>query len=206
MVASREPAVGTRFRWLRPALGAALGAVCALHARPAAAQDDAGLLAELRRGGLVLACRHALTDTTGPHPVSGDRRSQERNLSPEGEAQARRMGRTIGALRIPIGTVLSSRYYRTRETATLAFGQVEETDSLQQPTTLEAFQRLLGRAPRSGTNTVLVSHQAFIRRAAPESTHGTIGEGNCVVVRPGGGTRFEVLANLTAEGWERLGR
>jgi phosphohistidine phosphatase SixA len=147
-------------------------------ARPATAQSDTTLLAALRRGGHVLACRHALTDTTGPHPVAGDRRSQERNLSAEGEAQARRMGRTIAALGIPVGTVLSSRYYRTRETATLAFGRVEETDSLQQPASLERLQRFLGEPPRPGTNTVLVSHQAFIRRAVPESTYGTIGEGS----------------------------
>ena len=116
------------------------------------------------------------------------------------------MGRAIAALGIPIGSVRSSRYYRTRETATLAFGRVEESDSLQQPASLERLQRFLGEPPRAGTNTVLVSHEAFIRRAVPESAHGAIGEGNCVVVRPRGGTRFEVLANLPAEGWERLRR
>jgi phosphohistidine phosphatase SixA len=188
---------------LRAAAAALLGA---LAARPARAQDDAALLAELRRGGLVLACRHALTDTTPVRAVAGDPRSRERNLSREGEEQARRMGRTIAELGIPIGTVLSSRYYRTRETATLAFGRVEESDSLQQPASLDRLQRLLGEPPRPGTNTVLVSHQAFIRRAVPESAYGTIGEGNCVVVRPEGGARFEVLANLPAEGWARFRR
>ena len=59
----------TRARARRLSLRAAAAALLgALAARPARAQDDAALLAELRRGGLVLACRHALTDTT---PVRG---------------------------------------------------------------------------------------------------------------------------------------
>ena len=167
---------------------------------------DTTLLAQLRRGGLVLACRHAITDGGSGNPTAPDARGRERNLTDEGVAQAQRMGRAIAALGIPVGTVLSSRYYRTRETAMHAFGRVEPVDSLQQPTPAETFRSMLATPPRPGTNTVLVTHQGYLNPTFPAATHGRVEEGNCVVVRPVGATGHEVLVNMPAAGWERLGR
>ena len=187
-------------------LAALLALVLLAAWRPATAQEDTTLLARLRAGGLVLACRHAITDT-GARPVPGDARSQERNLSAEGEEQARRMGRAIAALGIPVGTVLSSRYHRTRETATHAFGRVEAVDSLQMPTVTPArFRGMLATPPRAGTNTVLVTHQGTLNPEFEKAIGGRVAEGECVIVRPTGGGSHEVLARMPAEGWERLRR
>jgi phosphohistidine phosphatase SixA len=178
----------------------------ALVPRQGVAQDDTTLLARLRRGGLVLACRHAITDS-GPRPVPGDRRSQERNLSAEGEEQAKRMGRSIAALGIPIGTVLSSQAYRTRETAIHAFGRVEAVDSLQMPGVTPArFRGMLATAPRAGTNTVLVLHQGTLNPEFEPAIGSRVAEGECVVVRPTGDGRHEVVTRVPAEAWERLRR
>lgn len=135
-------------------------ALVTVAAAPARAQEDATLLARLRRAGSVLASRRAITDT-GPRPVPGDPRSRERNLSPAGEEQARRMGRAIASLGIPVGTVLSRCAYRTRETATHASGCVEAVDSLRTPgVTAERFRAMLATPPLPRTNTVLVGHRA----------------------------------------------
>src|SRR3954468_23590305 len=103
----------------------------------AAAVDDAqgkALVEKLRSGGFVLFFRHA--DTTGmPCDRSfriGDREGQ-RNLSPEGREQARRIGKELHALGIPVEhPVQAGPVYRARDTAELAFGaqRVHVTDSL----------------------------------------------------------------------------
>jgi phosphohistidine phosphatase SixA len=184
----------------------ALALTLALAPRAGAAQQDTTLLARLRRGGLVLACRHAITDS-GPRPVPGDARSQERNLSTEGEEQAKRLGRSISALGIPIGTVLSSRAYRTRETAIHAFGRVVAVDSLQMPGVTPARVRgMLATPPSPGTNTVLVLHQGTLNPEFEPAIGGRVAEGECVVVRPTGAGRHEVLSRMPAEAWERLRR
>src|SRR3982751_6958728 len=92
------------------------------------------LAERLRSGGLILFFRHA--DTTGmPCDRSyriGDHDGQ-RNLSPEGREQARRIGEALHAFGIPIAyPVRAGPVYRARDTAELAFGaeRVEVTDSL----------------------------------------------------------------------------
>src|SRR5919107_956244 len=92
------------------------------------------LVERLRRGGLVLFFRHA--DTTGmPCDRSyriGDRAGQ-RNLSPEGREQSRRIGEALRMLGIPVADpVLAGAVFRARDTAEIAFGpeRVQITDSL----------------------------------------------------------------------------
>ena len=172
---------------------------------PALQRGDTTLLARLRLGGHVLACRHAVTDTGG-NPRAADARGRERNITDEGVAQSKRIGAAIASLGIPIGTVLSSQMYRTRETAMHAFGRVEPVDSLQSPTPHDTFRRMLATPPRPGTNTVLVTHQGFLNTVFMAAIGRRVGEGDCVIVRPAGGTEYEVAAYMAADGWERLGR
>jgi hypothetical protein len=116
-----------------------------LLAAPAAAQErlvpvtpempaGAALVERLRGGGLVLFFRHA--DTRGEPCDSsyriGDRAGQ-RNLSPAGIAQSRRIGERLAALGIPVARpVLAGPVHRARDTVEHAFGaaDVEVTDSL----------------------------------------------------------------------------
>jgi len=191
-----------------------------LAAAPAAAQgrlvpvpvehpEGAALVARLRAGGLVLFFRHA--DTRGePCDRSfrvGDRAGQ-RNISPEGIAQSRRIGERLAALGIPVARpVLAGPVYRARDTAEHAFGaaQVSVTDSLladdfsgpRLPWVLAEHRRLFSEPVAPGTNRVLVGHRTPAIMVAGEAVGGrAFPEGAALVIRPLGGDGFRVLGIL----------
>ncbi len=159
------------------------------------------VLAALRSGGHILACRHAMTDRggnrTGPTRL-GDRATQ-RNLSSEGEAQARSLGRALKALRVPIGDVHASAYARTMECAQLAFDRATPDGMLYGDHSRRELRERFNRNPRDG-NSVLMTHQGILRSALG---YRQPGEGDCVVLRPSTGGA-EVIANVTVPEWKRL--
>jgi phosphohistidine phosphatase SixA len=167
----------------------------------------------LRRGGYVVALRHAATDRTATD-MTGDLRdcSRQRNLNAEGRRQARAIGRAFRRLEIPVGRVLASPFCRTRDTARLAFGRARPSRALlsadffgdpgaeRQRTGL---RRLLALPPDRGTNTVLVSHEAAIDAA----TGVTVEEGEAAIVAPGRGRRgFRIVTTVEADAWDRAER
>jgi len=168
--------------------------------------DDASLLGALRAGGLVLACRHGITNPN--EEDRGSDRASQRNLSEEGRRQAAAMGRAVRAAAIPIGPVVSSPMYRTRETAELAFGDTAVTLSrllLRGEQPLDQLMKLYKDSPPAGTNRGLMTHQGPLYRVLPMFRSPEIAEGDCVVVRPGGGGgSLEVLGKLGLADWERL--
>ncbi|MBK1660178.1 histidine phosphatase family protein [Paracraurococcus ruber] len=169
--------------------------------RPVAAETPEGeaLVARLRAGGLVLFFRHA--DTRGePCDRSyrvGDRAGQ-RNLAPEGRAQAVRIGARMELLGIPIaGPVLAGPVFRARDTAELAFGRarVEVTDSLLADDyagdrlgwVLAEHRRLFAAPVPAGANRVLVGHRTPAILVAGEAVGGrAFPEGGALVIRPDG--------------------
>ena len=169
------------------------------------------LVARLRRGGYVLAFRHAATDFSTTD-TTGDPRdcSRQRNLNRRGRRQSREIGRAFRKLGIPVGRVLASPFCRTRDTARLAFGRVRASEALlsaeffsdesAEGRQSSQFRRLLRQRPRR-TNTVLVSHGFAI----DDATGVSLAEGEAVIVAPGGGPRgFAVVRRLRAEAWPRL--
>jgi virginiamycin B lyase len=172
------------------------------------------LVEALRGGGYVLYFRHAATDFSQDDTDTrnlGNCRTQ-RNLNAKGRADARAVGRAVRDLRVPVGPVLASRYCRTRQTASLAFGRVRTTLDLtslpSSPTQAErnrrirALRRLLGTRPRARTNAVLVAHLFNIQAAANISLE----EGEAAVFRPLGRQRFRLVATVTPAEWTRLRR
>jgi phosphohistidine phosphatase SixA len=166
----------------------------------------------LRRGGYVIALRHAATDPTATD-MTGDLRdcSRQRNLNAAGRRQARAIGRAFRELGIPVGRVLASPFCRTRDTARLAFGRVRPSRALLSADFAggatarqrAGLRRLLATPPREGTNTVLVSHEAAIDTA----TGVAVAEGESVIVAPRrGGRPFEVVWTVEAGTWERAAR
>jgi phosphohistidine phosphatase SixA len=83
--------------------------------------DEAAAWEALRQGGVALV-RHAIAPGVGDPPgMRLDDCATQRNLDEAGRAQARRMGERFRANGVAPGAVLSSRWCRARETATLAF-------------------------------------------------------------------------------------
>ncbi len=163
------------------------------------------LVRALREGGYTLYMRHARTETSQQDLQGTDYAncSKQRNLSATGRAQARAAAEAIGALRLPIGEVLSSPYCRAVETARLMFGRGEiSMDVLVrsgpdgQPD-FAPLLRLVGTAPAPGTLRVIVAHNAP-RIASLE-------EGETAIVRPLE-SGFQVVAQLDMGAWARLAR
>jgi len=144
------PRAGRR-QWLQSA--AALG-LCAWGADPAVAGAEAEAL--LRRGGVVVAFRHALAPGTfdPPNFRPGDC-STQRNLDEAGRAQAARLGAWFQGRQLKPARVRSSPWCRCLETARLAFGGADAWAALGSPRgadevtnqqSLAALRRAVGAA------------------------------------------------------------
>lgn len=189
---------GTRQRRAR----AAFAAATLLHVAAAGASEE--LWQALQAGGHVILIRHTSTEagTGDPPGFRLDDCSTQRNLSPRGRDEARRIGETFRGRGVPVGEVLASQWCRCLETARLAFGQAEtwpalnsnfnETGRAAPEKNREATTRM-AVAPGSG-NLILVTHQFNIRDLTGEYT----APGEMVVVAPLGEGRFRVRGKLQA--------
>jgi hypothetical protein len=171
------------------------------HAQSRIAAASPGIVDSLLRGGFVIACRHATTN----HDESdrGRDRSDQRNLTPAGEAQAKGIGAAIRELRIPIGDVHANPMYRTRETATYAFGHMTIDSSI---TKAKALRALLMAPVSRGTNRAIVARIGTLSEAMGDHGVQDINEGDCFVIQSLEGRDFQVIARIAASEWQTLGR
>jgi phosphohistidine phosphatase SixA len=177
--------------------------------RPAGAQ---ALVEALRDGGHVVYLRHAATDRSQRDVLGaplGDC-ARQRNLTPEGRDQARRIGEAIRALEIPVGTVVSSEYCRCLETARLAFDRVVPDPLLtgilapgegDYDERVAALQELLGDRPAAAANRVVVGHVKNLQAAAGGLE---IEEGEAAIFEPLGGREFRLAGRIPAAAWPQL--
>lgn len=165
-----------------------------------------------QRGGVVIVCRHSMTDPADEdeQTLRYDDPSTQRRLSPAGERQASDLGRAFRALRIPVGEVVASPMQRARRTAELAFSQVRldslwhtRGDNYAGPKHLQRSE-VLGRSSDRSTR-VIISHIGTIYSNLP-TIRGELEEGDCVVVRPQGGTRYDVIEVVPWQAWMRAAR
>jgi len=85
----------------------------------------------LRAGGVAILVRHATAPGNfDPEGFRLDDCSTQRNLSPEGRDEARRIGVHLKGLGLVPGEVLTSQWCRCRETAMLAFGAARDWPAL----------------------------------------------------------------------------
>lgn len=190
----------------------AVVSMVAALALPSAHAADSPLGAQLRRGGVVLVIRHAATDFSKPDrdPVDLKDCRTQRNLSAEGRRDARRIGQGARRLQLRIGAVLSSPFCRTRATARLAFGLATVSPALLNTITadhdaawrrqIRAARRLLGAKPAAGRVTVLVTHGSVVG----DATGHTLEEGETLVFRPLGGSRFRLVGRIVPRRWAAL--
>ncbi|WP_341887952.1 histidine phosphatase family protein [Variovorax sp. YR752] len=181
-----------------------LGAALASPWARAAGEDAEALL---RRGGVVIAFRHALAPGTFDPPGFrvGDC-STQRNLNDEGRAQARRIGEWFAQRSLKPERVLSSPWCRCVDTATLAFGAPQVDATLGSPRgyseatsaeSLRALRRSLAAASsRSGRFEVWVTHMFVLSALVGQGS--SSGEGLVLRARTTGAAKgeIEVLARL----------
>ena len=120
-----------RRSWLALPMACAVGIPRAAFA---AEPDTDTTVRLLRQGGVVLVMRHALAPGTfDPPEFKLDVCATQRNLSDEGRAQARRIGRWFARHQLKPTKVLSSPWCRCLDTAALAFGRVQPWAALASP-------------------------------------------------------------------------
>jgi phosphohistidine phosphatase SixA len=173
---------------------------------------DPSLGEQLQRGGVILVIRHAATDQSKPDrdPVDLNDCRTQRNLSAQGRREAALIGQGVRRLKLRIGAVLSSRFCRTRETARLAFGRATISAALLNTITAEhdaAWRRqiraarvLFGTKPAAGKVTVLVTHGVVVG----DVTGQTLEEGETLVFRPLGNSKFRLVGRILPRAWAAL--
>jgi Histidine phosphatase superfamily (branch 1) len=194
----------------------AIGVLATAAAFAAQADADAtakpALTRALQAGGLVLVLRHTATDFSKPdeEPIDLADCATQRNLSQQGRADARAIGRGVRRLDLHISAVLTSAFCRTRETARLAFGRAQLTPALLNTITaahdarwqaqMRAVRRLFGTRPTPGSVKVLVTHGVVVS----DATGLTLEEGETLVLRPLDSSRFRLLGRILPREWRML--
>jgi phosphohistidine phosphatase SixA len=187
-----------------------LGAVVTAHADAPAKAD---VVPALQKGGYVLFIRHPKTnqDQADTDPLHIDNVKAQRQLTDEGRKQAKELGDAFRALKIPVATVLSSKFWRAQEAAKLLeLGKVETSLELaegglvvspnENQRRAQALRKLLGSAPPEGKNVIIVSHKPNLQDAAGKDL-GDVAEAEVVVFQPLGDSKSKVIARVPAPVW-----
>ena len=183
-------------------LGAALGAgLASAHAQVAAEEGNPHAL--LRKGGVVVAFRHAHAPGTFDPPEFrlGDC-STQRSLSEQGREQARRIGQWLRARQLEPARVRSSPWCRCIDSATLTFGAPEVWPALGSPRGVsestgaqhlrELQQALVDMADQSGRFDAWFTHMFVLSDLTGYSTQS--GEG--LILAPGRRGKARVLGRI----------
>lgn len=178
-----------------------------------AAADDLGQA--LRAGGLVMVVRHGATfpDQADTDPLNFDNIETQRNLNDKGKVLAKDFGDALRQAGVPVGKVYTSKYNRAYETAVVAgFKDIEKTADLTEGGLVvspnennrrtEAFHKMLGTAPKMGTNTILITHKPNIIDALGKDWF-DVKEGEASLFRPENGS-YKLLARVQMGEWPRI--
>jgi phosphohistidine phosphatase SixA len=156
----------------------------------------------------VIFLRHAATVASQIDTGRLGDRPGQRNLSPEGIAQARQIGRAFAALRIPLDPILASPVYRARDTGELAFGAERIQVSMDivaddyaggnVGVVVAATERLLRTPPAPGSNRLLIGHRTPLEMVTRQAFPDTIlPEGALALFQPQV-TGYRLLGTLKA--------
>ena len=187
---------------------ALLALAVAASAPPDSLLSADSLLVEMRKGGYTMIWRHTATDRSVREPMDyrNTPRFQQRNLTDRGIADAKIVGAIFTARNIPVGDVITSPMFRTRETAEYAFGRVTmDTPVLRVVDPSPEQRRLLAAEPAPGTNRVLVTHHFVIERNVAGVRPGMIDEGEAAVVRRVTDDSVKLIGIFKMADWQRLG-
>lgn len=165
------------------------------------------LMEELRKGGYTVLLRHARTDRSfneqrDPVPTA---RKDQRNLNDDGIKDAALMGVVFRKYGITFAEVISSPMYRTIETAEYSVGKPTAVTMVLRvfPSTPEQAA-LVARAPKKGTNRLIVTHHFVIETHVPGIKPGDIAESEAAVVRHTADGKVQLVGRITLDDWQRL--
>ena len=180
-----------------------------------AAGYNINLVQALRAGGSVIVVRHGATfpDQADTDPLNFDNIAAQRNLNDKGKALAKSFGDAIRQAGVPVGRVFTSKYNRAYETAVVAgFKDIEKTADItegglvvspnENSRRIDAFHKLLGTPPMSGTNTILITHKPNIVDALGKDWF-DVKEGEASIFRPEKGS-YKLIARVQMEEWPRV--
>ena len=177
--------------------------------------DVRRLAQELRSGGYVILVRHGATfgNQADVDPFNLATIAKQRNLNGKGKELAKAFGDAIRAAGIPVGEVYTSQFNRAYETAVLAgFKNIEATVDLSEGGLVvtpdennrraKALRGMLGRAPDSNTNVILITHKPNIIDALGKDWF-DVKEGEASIFKPEGGN-YRLLARVQMDDWPRI--
>lgn len=183
-----------------------------LHAHAQAAGVKA-LADSLQKGGYVIVFRHGATnrDQADTDPLNYDSVAKQRLLSEPGKEVARQVGQSFKALRIPLGTVYTSKFNRAVETGKLISARevtssIDVTEGGLVATPIEndrragALKTLAATRPAEGTNTLVVTHKPNIIDAFGKEWF-EVKEGEASIFRPDGNGGATLIARVQASDW-----
>jgi phosphohistidine phosphatase SixA len=192
--------------------------ICLAAAAPTRAEALSGsaLVTALRHGGYVIVMRHPSSPQTPPDKAAADpgNTQLERQLDDAGRKSAREMGDALRSLHIPLGEVLSSPTFRAQEAVRLAgwSGAKTATELGEGAQGMMAnadaersawLRKKVADVPRSGTNTILVTHTPNLMGAFGQTAAG-IASGEALIFHPSGRTEPELVARIKIEEWPKL--
>ena len=179
-----------------------------------AAQAD--WLDDVRQGGYVIVIRHGATfsNQADTDPLNIKNVAAQRQLNDQGRALAKTMGESMRALRIPVGSVVTSMFQRAVDTGTLlGFGEVKSTPDITEGGLVvtpdennrrtQALRKLAGTLPPAGTNLVIVTHKPNIMDAFGKDWF-DIREGEASVFKPDGQGGYKPVVRIQAGEWSGL--
>jgi phosphohistidine phosphatase SixA len=185
-----------------------VGCTAAVIATSVQAQtlDTRAAVEAARTGGVVIVCRHGITDNADENEatLSYADPATQRRLSPQGERQAESMGKTFRTLGIRGGEVIASPMQRARRTAELMFEQITLDSSWHTRGSYyggpkrERRVAALSTPPATG-NRIIFSHIGTIYDVIPR-IQGKLEEGDCAVLRPAKSS-FDVVGVVPWRAW-----
>jgi phosphohistidine phosphatase SixA len=180
--------------------------------------SNVNLVQSLQKGGYIIYFRHPQTN---PYQADTDTLHLEnvkaqRQLTTAGEKQAQEIGAAFRVMKIPVGTVLVSQYYRAQEAAKLAgFASFQALIDVTEPqnvppTEVErratALRKLLATPPKEGTNTIIIAHRPNLQDAAGKE-FGDLKEGEAVIFEPMREKGFRVVIRVaSSQTWTNLAK
>jgi len=181
---------------------------------PARAQPE--WVTALRSGGHMIIFRHGAThpDQADTDPLNLDNVAKQRQLNDAGRAKHKEIGEAFRKLRIPVGSVQTSKIYRAIETGKLMFpdlvpqatidlvevGQV--STPIENNRRIAVLRKLAATMPPAGTNVVVVTHRPNLLDAFGKDWF-DVREAEASIFKPDGNA-YKFVVRVQADEWAKL--